>query len=363
MKRIVCTVTSDLNYDQRMIRICTSLVKGGYDVTLVGRKRSHSKSFSKKPFKQVHLNGWFESGFLFYAEYNIKLFFYLLTHRFNYYNACDLDTIMPCTIMSLFTRKPLVYDAHEYFTEQEEIVSRPRIKRIWKAIEQFSVPKAAGAYTVSKGYAKLFEEEYPTSFKIVRNATRLASPISTCQAKRESYILYQGAVNHGRGLEVLVQSMKFLPHRKLVICGLGDIYQDLIELSKSLKLTDRIEFKGYVEPNDLKLVTQKAALGITFFGDGGLSHRFSLANRFFDYMHAGVPQLAMHYPEYELFNKEFEIAHLLKELTPEASAKAIETVINNEAYYNRLQKNALKARELHNFQEDEKVLLSVYNDL
>ncbi len=363
MKRIVCTVTTDLNYDQRMIRICTSLANGGYDVTLVGRKRPHSKPFSEKPFKQVHLDGWFESGFLFYAEYNIRLFFYLILRRFDYYNACDLDTIIPCTLWSLWKRKPMIYDAHEYFTEQEEVVSRPKIKRIWKAIERFSVPKAVAAYTVSKGYAKLFEAEYPTPFMIVRNATRLASPIPTCEAKRESYILYQGAVNHGRGLEVLVRSMQLLPHRKLIICGLGDIYHNLIELSESLNLTDRIEFKGYIEPTDLKSITRNAALGITYFGDGGLSHRFSLANRFFDYMHAGVPQLAMLYPEYELFNQEFEVAHLVDELTPESSAKAIEAVLGNEEYYSLLQENALKAREVHNFQEDEKVLLSVYNDL
>ena len=78
MTKIVCTVTTDLNYDQRMIRICSALADAGYEVTLVGRKRKHTKEFSDKPYKQVHLSGWFENGFLFYAEYNISLFFYLL---------------------------------------------------------------------------------------------------------------------------------------------------------------------------------------------------------------------------------------------------------------------------------------------
>ena len=53
--RIICTVTNDLNYDQRMIRICSTLVEAGYDVTLVGFIRKHSKPLTNKPFKQVRL--------------------------------------------------------------------------------------------------------------------------------------------------------------------------------------------------------------------------------------------------------------------------------------------------------------------
>jgi len=363
MKRIVCTVTSDLNYDQRMIRICSSLANAGYDVTLVGRKRPHSKNFIQRSYKQVHLNGWFETGFLFYAEYSIRLFFFLMKHRFDVYNACDLDTILPCTLISSYRKQPLVYDAHEYFTEQEEVIARPFVKGVWKRIEQFSVPRAKVAYTVSEGYAELFRKEYSTPFHIVRNATRLEKPTPTCEANRDSYILYQGAVNEGRGLATLVEAMQLLPHRKLVICGLGDIYEDLIALSEELGLEQQITFKGYVEPQNLKAITRKAALGITFFGNGGLSHRYSLANRFFDYMHAGVPQLAMEYPEYKNFNKSFQIAHLIDVLTPEEAAKAIEQVLTNDAYYNQLQQAALAAREIHNFQTDEQELLSVYNNL
>ncbi len=74
-KQIILTVTNDLSYDQRMQRISTTLVKIGYDVLLVGRKRSLSIPLKTMPFEQKRLRCWFNKGKLFYIEYNIRLFF------------------------------------------------------------------------------------------------------------------------------------------------------------------------------------------------------------------------------------------------------------------------------------------------
>ena len=76
VKKIVCTVTNDLNFDQRMIRICSSLQQGGYAVTLVGRVRENSQSLQQRIFQQKRLYCFFQKGKFFYAEYNIRLFFF-----------------------------------------------------------------------------------------------------------------------------------------------------------------------------------------------------------------------------------------------------------------------------------------------
>ena len=80
MQHIVFTVTTDLSYDQRMIKICSSLAKAGYEVTLVGRKRRSSIAIVPTTYKQKRLFCFFDKGKLFYAEYNLRLFFYLLFH-------------------------------------------------------------------------------------------------------------------------------------------------------------------------------------------------------------------------------------------------------------------------------------------
>ena len=110
--RIVCTVTNDLNYDQRMIRICTSLTGAGYEVLLVGRRKRNSLPLKEKSFKQKRLFCFFEKGKLFYAEYNIRLFFFLLFVKLDVICAIDLDTILPCLMISKLRSKKRVYDAH-----------------------------------------------------------------------------------------------------------------------------------------------------------------------------------------------------------------------------------------------------------
>lgn len=346
-----------------MNRICSSLAKAGYDVTLIGREKKSSQPLLDRPFKQVRLKCWFEKTILFYAEYNIRLFFYLMSHRFDVISSIDLDTILPGFYASKLKGKPITYDAHEYFTEQEEIVSRPSIKKFWKAIEKLTVPNIPSGYTVSEGYAKLFEQEYGVSYKLVRNVTVLQDLPEQIEEPEKPYILYQGAVNHGRGLEVLVEAMTEIEDHQLYICGNGDIFEELQVLAKSLQVEHKVKFWGYVEPIKLRKFTLGAKVGITFFANAGLSHKYSLANRFFDYMHAGVPQVAMQYPEYIDFNQHHEVAYLLPELTKEEAVKALKKTLHDNPYRNNLRENALSAREKFNWQNDEKTLVSVYENL
>lgn len=359
-KRIVCTVTNDLSYDQRMNRICSSLSQAGYHVLLVGRKRKNSLPLKSKIFRQKRLFCFFDKGKLFYAEYNIRLFFFLLFYKVDFYNAIDLDSILPHLAVSKLKGKPLVYDAHEYFTEMEEIVARPLVMKAWKWIEKVAVPRIAGGYTVSQGYADLFKQHYGVDLKIVRNATVL-KPLPQ-KSSGEKYILYQGAVNVGRALEQLIEAMQWVDC-KLIVCGKGDVFDSLQEQVKQLELSEKILFEGFVEPEKLRDFTLNATIGITLFTNAGLSNQYSLANRFFDYMHAAVPQLAMAYPEYIHFNQQFEVANLIADVAPQSIAFALNDLLTNSTYYNRLTANCFAAREVYNWQKEEETLLSVYKAL
>ncbi|MFY8003839.1 MAG: hypothetical protein ACOVNR_03320, partial [Chitinophagaceae bacterium] len=147
---LIFSVTNDLSYDQRMQRICTTLTTNGYNVLLIGRKRKSSIPLQLLPFQQKRLNCFFDKGMFFYTEYNIKLFFYLLFKPADALCAIDLDTIVPVWAVSAIKKLPRLYDAHELFTEQKEIISRKHIHRFWLTIEQFAVPKFKNGYTVNE---------------------------------------------------------------------------------------------------------------------------------------------------------------------------------------------------------------------
>ncbi len=359
-KRIICTVTNDLNYDQRMIRICTSLVNAGFDVTLIGFKRKKSLPLTQRPFKQVRLPIITEQGKLMYFHYWLNLFFVLLFRKSDILCAIDLDTIMPVYFASAIRGKKRVYDAHEIFTDLKEVISRPTVHKMWNWIGNFAVPKFPTGYTIGDCYADEFKKRYGVTYGVVRNATILKPFV--IPNKKEQYILYQGWVNVGRCFEQLIPAMKYI-NCQLIICGEGNFYQQSKDLAREHNVEDKISFRGYVPPGELTAYTKDAYIGITLFEDTSLSNRLSLANRFFDYMHSGVPQLCIKYPEYERINNEYEIASLIEQPTPETIAAALNKMLDDERYYSLLQQNCLKAREVYCWQEEEKKLVSIYNQL
>ncbi len=359
-KRIILTITNDPNYDQRMIRICTSLHHAGYEVTLVGRNRPHSKALIERPFKQVRIRQRIDSSKLFYVLFNMKLFFYLLFKKADCFCAIDLDTILPVYYVSRLRGKPRVYDAHELFCELEEVASRPPVHRMWKWIERHTVPYFKWGYTVNGSYVKEYERMYGLHYAIVRNATILR-PFEL-SGKKAKTIFYQGAVNKGRCFEQLIPAMQWV-NAPLIICGEGNFYQEAMELAHHYGVQDKIIFKGYVPPAQLTAYTEEAYIGITLFVATSLSNELSLANRFFDYMHSAVPQLGVNYPEYAAINEQFEVSLLLDEVTPQSVAAALNKLLEDEDHYHRLQQECLRAREVYCWQEEEKRLLKVYEQL
>ena len=73
-------------------------------------------------------------------------------------------------------------------------------------------------------------------------------------------------------------------------------------------LENKVKLFGATLPKDLKKITPTAIFGITIFEAKGLNQYYSLANRFFDYIMAGIPQICVNYPEYKILNHEFDIA-------------------------------------------------------
>ncbi len=358
MKKLVFTVTNDLSYDQRMIRICTSLAGNGYDVLLVGRQFTHSIALSSQPFRQKRIRCFFSKGFGGYAEYNIRLFFFLLIVKHDLVCAIDLDTVIPCWLSAFIKRTKKVYDAHELFCEMKEIVTRPLIYRCWKTIEKIFLPSFRLGYTVNGPIARQYQEMYGIRYEVIRNLPVL-QPL-TAQPSANKYLLYQGAVNEGRSFETLIPAMKNIS-LPLVICGDGNFMEQAKMLVKQHQLEDRIIFKGKLVPSALRMVTEQAWLGLTLFDGKGLSNYYSLANRFFDYMHAGVPQICIDFPVYRELNDAYQFAYMIPDTDANTIANAVRELLNDPSVYTSFRKACLAARETLNWQEEEKKLIGFYH--
>lgn len=352
-----------------MQRICGSLAQAGYEVLLVGRQWPASAPLTPQPYRQHRLRCHFRRGKLFYLEYNLRLLGYLLGQRAAAWCAIDLDTALPVWLRARLGGQPFIYDAHELFTEVPEVVNRPLVQGLWRRVERFVVPRATLAYTVGPALAQLLEQRYGRPFAVIRNISRLAPealPPAPAATPERGFILYQGVLNVGRGLEQLLEAMPQV-HGRLVLCGEGDLSAPLRARAEALGLvqTGKVEFKGYVLPAALRELTRQATVGVMLLENQGLSYYYSLANKFFDYLHAGIPQVVIDFPEYRALNEQYGVADLVPDLQPATLAAALNRLLpgGDAAHYHRLAENCRRARPELSWQQEETRLLALYREV
>lgn len=361
--RILCCVTNDLNHDQRMQRICSSLTMANYRVTLIGRIRRNSSPTAPRDFTQERIRCPFERGGLFYAFFNLQLFIKLLFKPCEAICAVDLDTLLPALLAAKLKRVKLIYDAHEYFTEVPELLDRPLVKKIWSMLASFAIPKADLAYTVGPALARIFSERYGKPFGVIRN---LPLPIENRQPSppHSPVLLYQGMLNEGRGLEHIIEAMHFLPGQvRLLIAGEGDLSGPLRAQVKNTGLEARIEFLGMLTPENLRQLTNKASIGLNLLENKGLSYYYSLANKAFDYIQAGIPSIQMAFPEYQSLQQEWRVFELINNLEPQTIAAKIQFLLNDPKKMQELKENCSRAAKTLHWKEEEKILLEYYRQL
>lgn len=361
LPKIIFTVTNDLTYDQRMHRIAGTMAEEGYEVLLVGRKRKESIELTTQVFRQKRLGCFFEKGFLFYTEYNLRLFFFLLFQKADIICTIDLDTILPVYFVTAIKKQKRVYDAHELFTEQKEVITRPLIHSFWLAVERFAVPRFRSGYTVNGFIADELCKRYHVKYAVIRNLPRLTTlPVQLEQ--KEKWVLYQGSVNEGRCFETLIPAMKDV-NARLVICGKGNFFEQVVALVKQHQLESKIEFKGYIKPGELLALTPGAYIGLTLFESEGMNQYHSLANRFFDYPMAGIPQVCVNYPEYAAINQQYTVAYLINDTSAETIATALNNLLSDTVLYEELRLNCLRARNMLNWENEKQTLLDFYKAL
>ncbi len=379
--QIIFTVTNDLTYDQRMQRICSSLAKVGYSVLLVGRELPGSLPLDEHPYRQVRLKCRFNEGKLFYGEYNWLLRRFLSAevekliqnHPSIAICAIDLDTILPCLRVSKKYNLLRVYDAHELFTELTEVKRRTLVYKIWQRIEQSAVPQFQHGYSVNQFIVDELKRRYNVEYEVIRNLPKKKDDRSQMTADRPGsianpefpipdspFFLYQGAVNEGRSFETLIPAMKMV-NASLVIAGDGNFFEQAKQLAAEHKVEDKVIFLGYVKPADLKQLTPKAFAGITLFENTGLNQYYSLANRFFDYINGGIPQLCVDYPEYAVINQRYETALLTNNLSPGGISNALNKLLEDPVLYKKLKDNCAAAANELCWEKEEEKLLNFWN--
>ncbi len=370
-KKIIVTVTNDLTHDQRVRKVCNSLMKLGYEPHLVGRKLFSSEPI-ERPYPTTRFKLIFNKGAIFYAEYNLRLFLFLLFKKYHSIHANDLDTLLAAYLGSKLRGKELVYDSHEYFTEVPELAESPFAKRTWERIEEWIFPTLKQVITVNESIANLYKEKYGKHVKVMRNipegkpegmepSTTKVSRSALGLPEDKTILIVQGTgINVDRGNEELVEAMRYLDGFLLLIIGSGDVLPQLKETVSSEELNEKILFKDKMPYEQLKFYTAASDGGISIDKDTNINYRFSLPNKLFDFIHAEIPCIVSDLPEVKRIVQDYKVGTVLSSHKPKKMAEEIKN------YFLSYDKEKLKdntrvaAAEL-TWENEEKVLEEIYN--
>lgn len=332
-KKVYISVTNDLLTDQRVHKTALMIMESGAEVVVIGRKWPSKEPIKGRLYQVKRFHILINKGFLFYAFYNIRLFLYLLVHHADILVANDLDTLPANYLISRLKGRPLVYDSHEYFTEVPELINRKRVRKIWLVLEKMMLPRIKFSSTVSESVAKEYRVKYDIQMGVIRNLSPLMRKEKRgpdqlhCNPRR--VIIYQGALNEGRGLESMILAMRFLDKYQLQIFGTGYLKSKLEELIKRNNLGDYAFLCGRVPFNELKEYTRQASVGISLEENKGLNYYYSLPNKLFDYIHALIPVLVSDLPEMRKIVQEYNIGLIIDSHEPDHIAEKIQIMMED----------------------------------
>jgi glycosyltransferase involved in cell wall biosynthesis len=367
-KLIIVSVTGDIVTDQRVSRICSTLFSAGFDIILTGRILRGSLPLAPRPYKTRRVRHLFNKKFFFYAEYNLRLLIYLLFTPFDLLHANDLDTLPANYLASRIKRKPLIYDSHEFFTGVPELNDRPVIKWCWEMIEKFIFPRLRCIITVNSAIAGVYEEKYARDVHVVRNVPEPVTfkdplpPSHYGLPDNKKLVILQGRwINRDRGAEEAVLAMQYIENAVLVIAGGGDIIPALKKTAGEKNLMGKVYFIPPMPYEELMKLTSICHCGLSLDKDTCLNYRYSLPNKLFDYIMAGIPVLASPLPEVRKIIEKYETGLIIESHEPREIAKKLHTILFTRPRENWREKLTRAAGEL-NWDNEKEKLLEVYRE-
>jgi len=286
------------------------------------------------------------------------------------YHANDYNTLLVGWIAAKLRGAKIVYDTHEICSENHGLAQRPLWKAIIKAGESFLVRRVDAVVCVSHAASAYLAETYGIQAPlVVTNCAWLSDAvgIKTTSTERPFVVLNHGQFYGGRGYDLLIKASQYLKvhrgHIRIVLRGFGKCEAEYRELVRREQAEDFVEFAPPVLVNQLVKTACSSHVGIAITEPMCLNFKYSISNKLFEYLVAGLPVIMSDIPEHRYYNDRFKFGVLLQSHDPQEVARCIETLYRDQALYEKLKRNALDARQTLCWEVEGEKLLGVYRRL
>lgn len=285
------------------------------------------------------------------------------------YHSHDLNTLIQGVICSKFRndKKFLVFDSHEVNTSRTNY--NIKIVGILEKILLKFVDKTIVENDTRGRYHELLYGKKPTSLHNYSEYYEIdeVKPVNVFKKynlPQKKVFLYQGGLQSGRGLELLVRSFyEANIDAYLFFVGDGKLRTYLEGMVKQLNMQNKVIFTGRVPYTALRSYTKNAYAGFQILQNTNFNHYSASSNKLYEYMMAHVPVIATNMPEIKNVVEKEKIGIIIEENNQEQLTKAIFEMFNNETLHEKFKYNMRNAKNKYNWSKEEKIILNLYSEI
>lgn len=322
--RMAVLVSNDLEHDQRVRKTCQSLAKAGWEPVLIGRRHRPEDAASidrPYPTQRVYIKA--QSGPRFYLALQRALGRALSALAqeggVSAVWANDLDTLGPAVQAARRHGWSIAYDSHEWFTEAEGLKGKPIKRALWTAWEKRWFRGLERMLTVNEAIAEAYQKQ-GLEVKVVPNVPELLPPAEPMPRselgwpEKAPVMLIQGAfMDKDRGALDAVRALVHATEVHLALIGAGPEHEQAMPLAKALGVDARLHVHDKMAFAQLRRCTASADVGLSLDRPTAGNFLFSLPNKLFDSLHAGLPLVCSDLPVAGQFVKDHGCGKVVRE--------------------------------------------------
>jgi len=307
-----------------------------------------------------------------FVDYYRRAYARALAEGFDAIHAHDLLTLPVGAALARKTRKPLVYDAHELYTEMSTLRRSERLA--WRYLERRDIGRATRLITVCDSIAGELVARYgvgaptvllncPPAAMLPKARTNRLRERLDLEGSPLRLVLYQGGLVPNRGLEELVEASASFHDAVLVLMGWGrseQLLRNQIELSG---LAHRVLITDPVPQAELLSFTCGADVGVIPYKAVGLNNYYTTPNKLFEYLSAGIPVACSRFPELRRFVERTGAGLTFDPSDPDDIALAVNGILADDAIRGQMREAALRTAGPLTWERQAEKLVALYAEL
>lgn len=375
-KKVTIFFLGDVKYDSRVLKMVKTLADNHFYVKIYSffnflinpqiisdttKKDDYLKSnnieitYIKLPFKKK----------IPFINFYLKSIILSLKNKTDYILCPDIFSLPIAFLISFFSRVKYFYDSRELFSNLASLHKKKYKQLFWILVENISIKKCSGIITVNDSIARILNDKFKTkdinvifnfpSLLLNKNAINIIDKIPVDPSRK--ILLYQGGLQAGRGITILLEIIPFLEECFLLFLGMGN----LKKIIKSHSLYNkRIFLIENIPASEILRYTSNGYLGMSLIENLGKSYYLSLPNKIFEYCHAGVPVIASNFPEIRKFIEKYNIGEVVDPENYQNIIDKIKYLIENPNIYLNYKNNCLNARTILNWESQETKFIQIF---